>query len=125
MQGNLTMRTAERLLPNFFEELKRDGVPAQAMAEARLAVRDRSDWYMPVLYSRLRKGSAWYLEKFGGDDAQVFRNLHIRINRGHCTPIVGSGIAGEDGVLPSRQELADQWVTRRQIQISEVNRTVR
>jgi CHAT domain-containing protein/SIR2-like protein len=123
MQGNLTMRTAQRLLPRFFEELKRDGVPAQAMAEARLAVRDRSDWYMPVLYSRLRKGSAWYREKFGGDDRQVFQNLHIRIKAGHCTPIVGSGIAGEDGVLPSRQELADQWVTRRQMPISEVSRT--
>ena len=39
------------------------------------------------------------------------------------TPIIGSGIAGEDGVLPPRQELADQWVTRRQMPISEVSRT--
>ena len=53
----------------------------------------------------------------------MFRNLHIRIKHGHCTPIIGSGIAGEDGVLPPRQELADQWVTRRQMPISEVSRT--
>jgi hypothetical protein len=123
MQGNLTMTTAQRLLPRFFQELDRDGVPARAMAEARLAVRDRSDWYMPVLYSRLKRGSAWYVERFGGGEAQLFANLHTRIRRKHCMPIVGSGIVGEDGVLPSRQEFADQWVTRRQMPISEVSRT--
>jgi len=123
MQGNLTMESAQRLLPTFFQKLNQHGVPAQAMAEARLAVRHRSDWYMPVLYSRLKRGSAWYQERFGGDEARLFRNLHVRIRRNHCTPIIGSGIAGEDGVLPSRQELARQWVTRRQMPISEVSRT--
>jgi hypothetical protein len=123
MQGNVTMKTAQRFLPEFFRRLNEDGVPARAMAAARLEVRDRPDWYMPVLYSRLKRGSTWYLERFGGREAQLFANLHTRMRRGFCTPIVGSGIAGEDGVLPSRQELADQWVTRRQMPISDVSRS--
>jgi hypothetical protein len=123
MQGEVTLRTAGRFLQRFFFELNNDGVPARAMAAARLSVRERPDWYMPVLYSRLKRGSAWYLPRFGGQEAKLFANLHTRIRRRHCTPIVGSGIAGEDGVLPSRQELADLWVTRRQMPISEVSRT--
>jgi len=123
MQGEVTLRTAGRFLQRFFAELDSDGVPARAMAVARLSVRDRSDWYMPVLYSRLKRGSAWYRPRFGGQETQLFANLHTRIRRRHCTPIVGSGIAGEDGILPSRQELADLWVTRRQMPISDVSRT--
>ena len=123
MQGEVTLRTAGRFLQRFFAELDVDGVPARAMAAARLSVRERPDWYMPVLYSRLKRGSAWYRPRFGGQEAQLFANLHTRIRRRHCTPIVGSGIAGEDGVLPSRQELAALWVTRRQMPISEFSRT--
>ena len=56
MQGSVTMQTAGQFLTKFFEELKQDGVPARAMAAARLSVRGRSDWYMPVLYSRIKRG---------------------------------------------------------------------
>jgi hypothetical protein len=29
------------------------------MSEARAAVRDRPDWWMPVLFTRLRAGRIW------------------------------------------------------------------
>jgi len=121
MQGNVTMATAARFLSNFFSRLNVDGIPAKAMAEARLSVRDRDDWYMPVLYSRLKRGSAWYKPRFGGQEAQLFANLHTRIKAQQCVPIIGSGIAGEDRVLASRQALAREWVTRRQIPMSRVS----
>jgi hypothetical protein len=122
MQGSVTMTTAARFLRKFFSELKGDGIPARATAAARLEVRGRPDWYMPVLYSRLKRGSAWYEERFGGREVRLFENLRTRIDNDKCTPVVGSGIVGEDGVLPSRQELAEQWVKRRQMPIAEISR---
>jgi hypothetical protein len=122
MQGSVTMTTAEKFLTRFFAELRTDGVPARAMARARLDVRGRPDWYMPVLYSRLRRGSTWYDEGYRRGEKQLFANLRTRIDNNACIPVVGSGIVGEDGVLPSRQELAEQWVTRRQMPIADVSR---
>ena len=113
MQGDVTMKTIALFMPRFFAELDTDGIPARAMAKARQVVHTRPDWYMPVLYSRLKRGSAWYLPRFGGHEGALFRNLSTRIDSKHCTPVVGAGIAGEDNVLPSRQELAVEWVRRR------------
>lgn len=124
MQGSVTMTTAGQFLDEFFRRLPQvGGVPAQAMAEARFAIRGRPDWYMPVLYSRLKRGSAWYAEGYNlGDAPTLFTNLRTRIRNDACTPVVGSGIVGEDGVLPSRQDLAERWVMRRQIPIVDASR---
>jgi len=108
MQGDVTMKTTARFFPRFFTELNIDGVPARAMATARQTIRDRPDWYMPVMYSRLKRGSTWYLPRFGGQEAALFSKLRTRIGARHCTPVVGAGIAGEDGVLPSRQDVASE-----------------
>ena len=56
MQGNVTMATVEQFMPVFFEELQRDGQIDRAMAAARRAVRDRWDWWAPVLFTRLESG---------------------------------------------------------------------
>ncbi len=59
MQGNLSMATAAAFMPQFLAELRRDGVVDRAMAVARGAVRDRPDWWMPVLFTRLLDGRLW------------------------------------------------------------------
>ena len=59
MQGNLTMATAAAFMPLFLRELHRDGQVDRAMAVARGAVRDRPDWWMPVLFTRLSDGCIW------------------------------------------------------------------
>ncbi len=56
MQGNLTMATAAAFMPVFLRELRRDGQVDRAVAVARGAVRDRPDWWMPVLFTRLEDG---------------------------------------------------------------------
>lgn len=117
MQGNIAMDTAANFLLLFFRELDKDGIAARAMAVARSAISAEPDWFMPVLYSRLKRGSAWYLPRFGGREAARFANLHTRIARMRCTPIVGSGIAAEDGILPTRQQVAEDWTRRRQMPI--------
>ena len=59
MQGNLTMDTAASFMPVFLTELRRDGQVDRAMAVARGAVRERPDWWMPVLFTRLIEGQLW------------------------------------------------------------------
>ncbi len=59
MQGNLTMTTAAAFMPVFLRELRRDGQVDRAMAVARGAVRDRPDWWMPVLFTRVIDGRLW------------------------------------------------------------------
>jgi hypothetical protein len=115
MQGNISMRTAARFMPKFLIELRKDGIAAHAMAVARSYISDEQDWYVPVLYSRLKRGSAWYLPRFGHQRMTRFRSLHTRIAEEHCTPIVGSGLAAEDGVLPTREKVASEWADRRQM----------
>jgi formylglycine-generating enzyme required for sulfatase activity len=59
MQGNFTMKTAATFMPVLFRELRRDGLADRAMAVARGTVRDRPDWWMPVLFTCLKSGQVW------------------------------------------------------------------
>jgi formylglycine-generating enzyme required for sulfatase activity len=54
MQGNIGVETMTQFLPVLFRELKVDGQIDRALAAARWKVRDKPDWWMPVLFSRLR-----------------------------------------------------------------------
>ncbi len=59
MQGNVAMATLEQFVPVFFRELQRDGVIDRAVAAGRSAIRERNDWWLPVLYMRLKDGRLW------------------------------------------------------------------
>jgi hypothetical protein len=54
------MKTSEAFMPIFFEELQRDGQIDRAVNVARGTVRERHDWWMPVLFLRLKNGRLWY-----------------------------------------------------------------
>ncbi len=54
MQGNLSMETSAVFMPVFFRELRRHGSVDLAAATGRSSVRERPDWWMPVLFSRLQ-----------------------------------------------------------------------
>jgi hypothetical protein len=56
MQGNVTMQTVKQFMPVFFRELQRDGQIDRAVAVARGRVRERYDWWVPVLFTRLESG---------------------------------------------------------------------
>ena len=62
MQGNVSMATIATFMPAFFAELDRDGQIDRAVAVARGRVRDNVDWWMPVLFMRLRSGRLWSTE---------------------------------------------------------------
>jgi hypothetical protein len=76
MQGNIRMKTVEKFMPEFFRELARDGQVDRAMAAARRAVvgygdePEQDDYWMPVLFMRLKSGRIWYQS----DKARTARN---------------------------------------------------
>jgi hypothetical protein len=59
MQGSVSMETVSDFMPVFFRELSRDGQIDRATAVARGAVNDRPDFWMPVLFMRLKSGRIW------------------------------------------------------------------
>jgi hypothetical protein len=121
MQGNITMRTASDFAPAFFESFRQDGVVDQAVAVARGRIRDRHDWWMPVLFSRLRWGQTRYLSEFSDavGAAGAWGNLAAVIDSDppRLTPVLGPGLA--DGIVGSRQEIALRWVRSWNMPIAE------
>ena len=90
MQGFITMQTVAAMMPTFFRELLDDGQIDRALAVARGKVRDRSDAWMPALYSRLAAGCLWYTQGFHGDKSKdVWRSLLAPVARGKVVPIIG------------------------------------
>jgi hypothetical protein len=90
MQGEISMATVEKMMPVFFRELLRDGQIDRAVAVARGRVRQRADWWVPALYTRLSNGCVWYTPGFrGGKGEEVWRRLLTPIRRGKVVPILG------------------------------------
>ena len=109
MQGNVSMDTILALMPTFFEELQRDGQIDRALSVARGEARQRSDYWMPALYMRLKSGRIWYVPGFG-DERKGFEkwpSLIRSIRRGQCTPILGPGLI--EPLLGSFKEIAQRW----------------
>lgn len=90
MQGFISMQTVATMMPAFFSELLRDGQLDRALAVARGKVRERSDAWMPALYSRLAAGCLWYTQGFhGARSKDVWRSLLAPVARGKVVPIIG------------------------------------
>ncbi|WP_255604545.1 AAA-like domain-containing protein [Oscillochloris sp. ZM17-4] len=62
-QGNVPVSTVRRLLPPLFGELRRDGSIDRALAAARAAIRQQAEWWLPVLWLRVRDGQLWHMEQ--------------------------------------------------------------
>jgi hypothetical protein len=109
MQENITLKTIADFAPTFFAELQRDGQIDRAMAAARGIVRDRHDWWVPVLFLRLKSGCIWYEPGFAEDrpgfDKWPVLLRHIRKQR--STPILGPGLAAP--LIGSPKEIARRW----------------
>lgn len=108
MQGKITMQTAGKFFPVFFNELRRDGQIDRALAVARGAVRDEPDFWMPVLYMRLKRGKIWYVPGFGeGREFTRWKALIAYIKDRSCTPILGPGLV--EAVFPDLNSLPLRW----------------
>jgi hypothetical protein len=105
------MRTVKAFMPAFFEELQKDGQVDRAVTIARGTVRDHYDWWMPVLFMRLKSGRIWYVPGFGenGQDFEKWPALVYHIQAQKCTPIIGPRLTG---VSDSMSDMAHQWAER-------------
>jgi len=110
MQGDVTMTTVEAFIPTFFQRLREHGHIDQATTEARGEIRERHDWWSPVLFMRLRSGRLWYAAGFGGSGFNKWPALLSDIYEGTCLPLLGPGMT--DSLLGPRQELARNLADR-------------
>lgn len=109
MQGRISLESMNQLLPVFFHELQRTGQIDRALAVARSTIRERPDWWMPVLFMRIKSGRIWYVAGFGdeGQDFEKWPALIRNIQRGNCTPIIGPRLTE---MLPvSVEDIAQHW----------------
>lgn len=56
MQGDVSLETLTEFIPKVFEELCKNRQLDRAMAVARGHVREKLDWWMPVLFTRVKNG---------------------------------------------------------------------
>ncbi len=108
MQGNISMDSVKKFLPVFFSELQTDGQIDRALAVARGTIRDAHDFWMPVLFMRLRSGKIWYVPGVGeeGDEFDKWPSLLNAIrNNAACTPILGPGLY--EPLMGSWHEMAE------------------
>ena len=122
MQGNISMETANLFAAKFFEELRRDGVVDRAAAAARRSVKDqnRPDWWVPALFSRLRSGRTYFRAEFTENGDATWDDLETWQRTGRFTPVLGPGMS--DGILGSRQAIAERWADRWQMSIMSHHR---
>ena len=93
MQGNISMDSIKKFMPVFFTELNRDGQIDRALAVARGIVRDAHDFWMPVLFMRLRSGKIWYVPGLGEEgEFDKWPAILAAIQNEKCTPILGPGL---------------------------------
>ena len=108
MQGDVMVETLSRFMPIFFSELQRDGQIDRAMAAARNAVQDRLDWWMPVLFMRLKSGRLWYAPGFEQEKSlKTWPAVLQQIELGKCTPVLGPGL--NEAILGCPREIARRW----------------
>jgi hypothetical protein len=112
MQGNVSMETVARFMPVFFRELQRHGQIDRAVAVARGAVRERPDWWVPVLFMRLRSGRLWYAPGFVEERPGLERwpALLSNVRQRRCTPILGLGLSA--WLVGSSRQIAESWAEK-------------
>jgi hypothetical protein len=93
MQGNISMASVKTFMPMLFNELQRDGQIDRALAVARGSIRDSQDFWMPVLFMRLRSGKVWYVPGLGEEgEFDKWPTITAAIQNEKCTPILGPGL---------------------------------
>jgi hypothetical protein len=117
MQGKVSMDTIAEFMPVFFRELQRDGQIDRAMSVARGAVRGQKDFWMPVLFMRLKSGRIWYIPGFGeGYTFRKWKALIAYIKDKSCTPILGPGLY--EPLLGTLGDIAQRWAKEFQYPLS-------
>lgn len=94
MQGNISMDSVKKFMPTFFTEIQKDGQIDRALAVARGTIRDAQDYWMPVLFMRLKSGKIWYVPGVGeeGEEFEKWKAISTSAQTKQLTPILGAGM---------------------------------
>lgn len=113
MQGNVSMASVAKFMPAFFAEIERHGQIDRAVAVARGTIRERADWWMPVLFMRLKSGVLWYERGFVSDADRDYANwdgLFADIEQGRSVLILGPSLG--EALLGSTRDIARGWADK-------------
>lgn len=112
MQGNFSMDSARDFMKAFYRELQQHGQIDRATTVARGAIRDRPDYWMPVLFLRLRSGGLWYEPRFENQSGSYegMPGLVSLIEKSRATPILGPGMT--EALLGSWRDIAQGMAER-------------
>ena len=113
MQGNVSMASVARFMPVFFAEIERHGQIDRAAAVARGTIRERPDWWMPVLFMRLKSGMLWYERGFVSGPDQDYPNwdgLFADIEQGRSVLVLGPSLG--EKLLGSTRDIARGWADK-------------
>ena len=94
MQGNISMESIKKFMPVFFTEIQKDGQIDRSIAVARGTIRDAQDYWMPVLFMRLKSGKIWYVPGVGdeGEEFEKWKAITTSVQTKQLTPILGAGM---------------------------------
>jgi len=94
MQGNISMESVKKFMPVFFEEIQKDGQIDRALAIARGTIRKERDYWMPVLFMRLKSGRIWYVPGVGeqGEEFEKWNAILVSAQSKQLTPVLGAGM---------------------------------
>lgn len=123
MHGPLSIETASAFMPVFLREVQSDGRVDRAMSVARNCIRDRPDWWKPVLFLRLRSGRLSYRPRLTGSGERVesqWKSLLNNISGRKCTPILGPGLT--EYLMGGRREVARRWARAEDIDLPAEDR---
>ena len=122
MQGQISQESVAEFMPAFFKTLRRTGEVDRAVAVARGRIRERSDFWAPALFMRLRSGRIWYAPGLSSDqdEIDVWQSLKTFIRVGKCTAILGPELV--EPLLGSRQEIALRWADEHGYPLSPFDR---
>ncbi|MGZ4957222.1 MAG: CHAT domain-containing protein [Methylobacter sp.] len=113
MQDNIAQATSTAFMSTFFHELfqNNNGYIDQAMAVARRTVSRLLDWWVPVLFMRLKSGRIGYMPGFASNTQNdIWDSVISSISNGECTPILGPDLY--QCLLGSHREIARQWAAK-------------
>jgi hypothetical protein len=120
MQGKFSVESAAKFMPRLFLELSKDGQIDRAMTVARSEIRDRPDWWIPVLFMRLKTGRLWPAVAASAGSFDKWDAIVNLICDDKCLPVLGPGLA--EGVFGSTRDVAQQWAERYEFPLAPRNR---
>jgi len=112
-QHAMSAATWNRFLQACFSALAEHGHVPGAVAEARRSSLEGSDWWYPVLISRVKAARLWYRPGFVSDERPEanWESLQSSLANGRFCPIIGPGIHYrlQEARLALAREMADEY----------------